>query len=130
MAAVREPEDVRLEVDGMTCAACAVRIERRLNALDGVEATVNFATEQATVRAPGVPVGELVAAVTSAGYGARPAATASGAHERGRDEPLRALPRRLRVAGALTAPVVLLAMVPSLQFPGWEWFALVLTTPV
>jgi P-type Cu+ transporter len=123
--------DVELELQGMTCASCAARIERKLNRLDGVEATVNFATERASVRCDdGVAVDELVAAVESAGYGAHVAAPA---HERGHehhDEPARVLARRLAVAAALTLPVVLLAMVPSLRFASWEWVALVLSTPV
>src|SRR5215213_3391464 len=117
----------------MTCASCAARIERKLNKLDGVAATVNYATEQATVRMDGeIPVDRLVAAVESAGYGARPVAAGhgdAGAHDH-RDEPLRVLTRRLRVAVVLTIPVALLAMVSPLQFGGWEWVALALSTPV
>ena len=68
-----EEKALRLDLQGMTCASCVARIEKKLNKLDGVEATVNFATEQATVRHDaGVPVEQLVAAVESAGYGARP----------------------------------------------------------
>ncbi len=129
--------ELRLDLEGMTCASCAARIERKLNKLDGVEATVNFATEQATVRCdPDVPVDQLVAAVESTGYGAHPAAPAHEAlmHEGGshhhHDEPLAVLTRRLVVAVALTVPVALLAMVPPLQFSGWEWVAFVLATPV
>ena len=126
MTSATEPQQVRLELDGMTCASCVNRIERKLNKLDGVEATVNFATEQATVRydAP-VTVDELVGAVQAAGYGARPV-TAGMGHE----EESAALTLRLAVAAALTAPLVLLAMVPGLQFSGWEWAALGLATPV
>jgi P-type Cu+ transporter len=121
-----EPQQVRLELEGMTCASCVNRIERKLNKLDGVEATVNFATEQATVRydAP-ITVDELVGAVESAGYRAR-RVTAGTVHE----EESGALTLRLAVAAALTAPLVLLAMVPALRFSGWEWAALVLATPV
>jgi P-type Cu+ transporter len=128
----REARVVRLDLDGMGCASCAARIEKRLNELEGVEATVNFATEQATVHADGVPIDELVAAVEGAGYGARPAAAPherSTEHHHG-DESLRLLTRRLLVSAALTVPVTLLAMVPGLQFTGWEWVALALTTPV
>jgi Cu+-exporting ATPase len=111
----------------MTCASCVARIERKLNALEGVEATVNFATEQATVRHdPSVTVDDLVAAVVAAGYRARSAAP--GAHRH--DEPAGSLRRRLTAAAALTVPVALLAMVPPLQFAGWEWAALALSTPV
>ena len=129
--------EVRLELEGMTCAACAARIERKLNKLDGVEASVNFATEQATVHCDdGVPVESLVGAVEAAGYGARvarPAHEHEHAQEGGHhhhDEPLAVLTRRLAVAIVLTVPVALLAMLPPLQFAGWEWVALALSTPV
>jgi Cu+-exporting ATPase len=133
----RDEKTLRLDLDGMTCASCAARIEKKLNKLDGVVATVNFATEQATVHCDeAVPVEQVVAAVESAGYGARPSggplgehgAAAEGHHHQ--DEPLRVLTRRLVVAIVLTIPVALLAMVPLLRFPGWEWLALVLSTPV
>ena len=130
MTSVESPQqEVRLDLEGMTCASCVARIERKLNKLDGVEASVNFATEQATVRCdPAVTVDELVSAVESAGYHARPVDDA-GAHQHD-DEPIAVLRRRLVVAVALTVPVALLAMVPSLQFTGWEWLALALSTPV
>jgi P-type Cu+ transporter len=126
--AVAPAQEVRLELEGMTCASCAARIEKKLNKLDGVEATVNFATEQATVHSDrALPIAELVAAIESAGYGARAAAPA---HVHQPDEPARLLRRRLAVAIGLTVPVALLAMVPPLQFSGWEWVALALATPV
>ncbi len=128
--------ELRLDLEGMTCASCVSRIERKLNKLDGVEATVNFATEQATVRCdPSVTVDDLVGAVEAAGYRAHPSApahdvhTASAGHHH-HDEPATVLRRRLVAAIALTTPVVLLAMVPPLQFTGWEWVAFVLSTPV
>src|SRR6266545_5003131 len=132
---------LRLELEGMTCASCAARIEKKLNKLDGVEATVNFATEQATVHCDAeVPFVELIAAVASAGYGARPAGAAHDEHADGHDgaesghhhhnEPLRVLTRRLALAVVLTIPVALLAMVSPLQFADWEWGALVLSMPV
>ncbi len=126
--ATREPETrVDLALDGMTCAACANRIERKLNKLDGVEASVNYATEQAAVRFdPGrVTVADLLGAVEAAGYHAAPAAEAGERIDRA--ETLR---RRLLAAAGLTAPLVLLAMVMPLQFSGWEWVALALATPV
>jgi P-type Cu+ transporter len=126
--AVASAQEVRLDLDGMTCASCAARIEKKLNKLDGVEATVNFATEQATVHSDrALPIAELVAAIESAGYGAREVAPA---HVHLADEPARLLRRRLAVAIGLTVPVALLAMVPPLQFSGWEWVALALATPV
>jgi Cu+-exporting ATPase len=129
MPGTLQTAEVRLDLEGMTCASCAARIEKRLNQLDGVEATVNFATEQATVRpGTGVSLDELVGAVESAGYGARPAAPAHEAHHH--DEPLAVLTRRLVLAVILTVPVALLAMAPPLQFAGWEWVALALSAPV
>src|SRR6266511_1902659 len=135
-----EAKTLRLDLEGMTCASCAARIEKKLNKLDGVEATVNFATEQATIHCDAeVPLDQLVAAVASAGDGARPAGGAHDAHahhgdsESGHhhhDEPLRVLTRRLAIAVVLTVPVALLAMVPPLQFADWEWVALALSTPV
>ena len=122
-------ETVRLDLEGMHCASCAARIEKKLNELDGVSATVNLVTEQATVHSdPEIGVDQLIAAVESTGYGARPV-EAPGTHHH-HDEPLRVLRRRLMVALALSVPVALLAMAPPLQFDGWEWVALALATPV
>ncbi len=127
MTAATEPREVRLELEGMTCASCVARIERKLNKLEGVDASVNFATEQATVHyEPSVTVDELVHVVEAAGYGARPLAAGEQRHE----ESGATLRRRLVGAVALTAPLALLAMVPALQFSGWEWVALALATPV
>jgi Cu+-exporting ATPase len=115
---------VDLELEGMSCAACAARIEKSLNDLEGVEAAVNFATEKAAVRYDQgrVRVEDLVRAVESVGYGA--------ALERPAEDERPDSRRRLIVAAALTAPLVLLAMVGSLHFDGWEWVALALGTPV
>ena len=117
--------EITLELEGMTCAACASRIERRLNELEGVQASVNLATEKAAVSYDGssIAVEDLVTAVTDAGYGA---SLAGKAHE----EPRSSLRSRLLVALALTAPLTLIAMVPPLHFDGWEWLALALSTPV
>jgi Cu+-exporting ATPase len=121
--------EVRLDLEGMTCASCAARIEKKLNKLDGVEATVNFATEQATVKhVRGLSVAALVDAVRAAGYDAREAEPVQAAHHY--DEPARVMRRRLAVAVVLSLPVALLAMVGPLQFSGWEWVAFVLATPV
>jgi Cu+-exporting ATPase len=132
MATVAEPqtterEQATLALEGMTCASCASRIERTLNKLEGVEATVNYATETAAVSYdPRVVAPDaLVAAVESVGYHAAPA-HAHQEHEHDNDTP----PIRLVVALVLAAPLVLLAMVPPLQFRGWEWVSLVLATPV
>jgi Cu+-exporting ATPase len=116
---------ISLELEGMTCASCAARIERQLNQLDTVEASVNLATEQASVRydRARVSVDDLFRAVESAGYRA-----STGA----RSEPdLRdTTAARLLLAAGLTAPIVVLAMVGALQFSGWEWVAFALATPV
>ena len=117
--------EITLELEGMTCASCASRIERRLNELDGVQASVNLATEKAAVSYDGSTVGveELVAAVEDAGYGA---SLAGRYREQSRDS----LRTRLLGALALTVPLALVAMVPPLHFDGWEWLALALSTPV
>ncbi len=119
---VREQETLALE--GMTCASCAARIERSLNKLDGVSATVNFGTETATVSYdPSVVAPEqLVGAVEKIGYYAAPARTHVREHD-GR-------PLRLPTALVLAIPLALIAMVPAFHFAGWEWVALVLATPV
>ncbi|TDT15477.1 Cu+-exporting ATPase [Ilumatobacter fluminis] len=118
---------VDLDVTGMTCAACAARIERKLNKLDGVSASVNYATERAhiTLADRSVDVAELIATIEATGYGAHEPDPAA-------DEPDRAaeLRRRLVVAVVLGLPVLLLSMIPALQFDGWQWVALVLATPV
>jgi len=128
-------EHVELPISGMTCASCANRIERKLNKLDGVSATVNYATEKATVDYdPDVAgPGELLGAVEAAGYRAQlPAAGAADdgdRHDRTDDEAA-ALRRRLVVSAVLSLPVLLLAMVPALQFDNWQWLSLQLATPV
>jgi Cu+-exporting ATPase len=118
---------VQIALEGMTCAACATRIEKKLNRLEGVDAVVNFATEEAAVRydSARVAIDDLIAAVESAGYQARVGAEASEAEDRSR-----ALRTRLAVSAALTAPLAALAMLPPLQFDGWEWVALALATPI
>jgi Cu+-exporting ATPase len=126
-------EHVELPIAGMTCAYCATRIEKRLNKLDGVEAAVNYATEKATVDYDAAAVGEsdLVAAVESAGYQAmlpQPEAPAKG-HVHPVDS-TDALRRRLTISAVLSLPVLLLSMVPALQFDYWQWLALQLATPV
>jgi Cu+-exporting ATPase len=124
-------ERVELPIAGMTCASCANRIERRLNKLDGVSAAVNYATEKATVEfdADAVTPGELLAAVEAAGYVATlPAEPApETATETDDTAPLR---RRLIASAVLSLPVLLLSMIPALQFDNWQWLALQLATPV
>ncbi|HSP37655.1 MAG TPA: heavy metal translocating P-type ATPase [Frankiaceae bacterium] len=129
-AAQEELRRVDLAVGGMTCAACAMRVEKRLNKLEGVEASVNFATEKASVLAPaGTPDDALITAVERAGYTARrPDPVGSDDHPD--EERTAALRRRLIVSAVLSVPVILLAMVPPLQFRGWQWVSLVLATPV
>jgi Cu+-exporting ATPase len=122
--------EVDLAVTGMTCASCAHRIERKLNKLDGVRASVNYATEKAHVVFPaGLDTEVLLETVAQAGYAAelpRPQADDDAVSER----EVAALRRRLLVAAALSVPVVALAMVPALQLSGWQWWSLVLATPV
>jgi Cu+-exporting ATPase len=110
-----------------------MRIEKKLNKIDGVHATVNYATEQAKVEAPqGVSVTDLIAAVESAGYTAKPVGktpAAPGDSDEDRDETA-ALRQRLYISLALSVPVIILAMIPAFQFDGWQWVSLVLATPV
>jgi len=136
MSATDVPQRIELDIEGMTCASCATRIERRLNKLDGVTASVNYATEKATVHAPAhVAHDALVDEVKAAGYQVRTPAPAHGGHEaggggehdHGGEETLRA---RLFGSLALTLPVVVLSMVPALQFDNWQWLALMLSAPV
>ncbi|MDW3216222.1 MAG: heavy metal translocating P-type ATPase [Ilumatobacteraceae bacterium] len=124
------PDLVTLDVTGMTCAACASRIERKLNKLDGVTASVNYATEQARVELPAdatdrLAVDDLIATIEATGYGAHVPSDDTEAPDR-----LAFLRRRLIVAIVFGLPVLLLSMIPALQFDGWQWVALVLATPV
>ncbi|WP_031507559.1 cation transporter, partial [Streptomyces megasporus] len=131
--------EVELAIGGMTCAACATRVEKKLNRMDGVTATVNLATEKARVtHSPEVTVDDLIATVVKTGYTARlpepPAPSGSdtgpeGASNGGDREP-DALRERFLVSLALSLPVVLLSMVPALQFDNWQWLSLTLAAPV
>jgi Cu+-exporting ATPase len=117
-----------LELTGMTCASCANRIERKLNKVDGVVATVNFATEKARVEHPeSVSAGDLVEVVESAGYGAAVPGPDLEPVESSAPDPLR---QRLLLSALLSAPVILLAMVPAWQFDNWQWLSLTLASPV
>ena len=129
--------DVTLDIAGMTCASCAQRIERKLNKLDGVTATVSYATEKAVVAFPDtVSADDLVATVVAAGYAATPLPVVpegpqpkAAAPDRYEAE-LAALRQRLVVSTVLTVPVVLMAMVPALQLEHWQWASLTLAAPV
>ncbi|MEI7056305.1 heavy metal translocating P-type ATPase [Nocardioides sp. CCNWLW239] len=131
--------DFELEINGMTCASCANRIERKLNKLDGVAATVNYATEKAKISVDAdqadIDASVLIATVESAGYGAteprREAAPSSASATDGDStDPVAPLRRRLLISALLTVPVVLMAMVPALQFESWQWLSLTLAAPV
>jgi len=120
---------IELAIGGMTCATCAARVEKKLNKMPGVSASVNFATESAHVEFPAeVSVGDLVATVEATGYTATPPAEEEEEppEEKERDPLL----QRLVGSAVLSIPVVLLSMIPALQFPNWQWAALVLAAPV
>ncbi|MEJ7751287.1 MAG: heavy metal translocating P-type ATPase, partial [Thermoleophilaceae bacterium] len=127
------PSRTRLElpIEGMTCASCAHRIEKRLNSLDGVEASANYATEAASVEYDPERVApeQLVEAIEAAGYQAALPGPALAATEEPRDA-LSVLRRRTIFAGALALPVFAMAMIPALQFDNWQWLSLQLATPV
>src|SRR4051794_18250823 len=123
---------LELPITGMTCASCANRIERKLNKLDGVTATVNYATEKARVEFdPGaVEPDRLVEAVEAAGYSAALPASDPAAPADGEPDEITALRRRLIIAAVLSIPVLLMAMIPALQFDNFQWLSLTLVTPV
>lgn len=125
-------EHVDLQLTGMTCAACASRIEKKLNRLDGVTATVNYATERATVEfeSAAASTEALIAAVKSIGYDAALPSTIDDPDNDPAVARLADLRRRLIAAIALGVPVLLLSMIPALQFRSWQWVALALATPV
>jgi Cu+-exporting ATPase len=126
------PDRVELAIGGMTCASCANRIEKRLNKLEGVTATVNYATEKASVSfGAGVTPDDLIAQVEKTGYTASlPAPPEPTEEANAEDAPARAPRDRLVVSALLAAPVILLAMVPALQFTYWQWASLTLAAPV
>ena len=137
-------ERVELAIGGMTCASCAARIEKKLNRLDGVTATVNYATEKAQVSyGSGVEVADLIATVIKTGYTAEEPRPEEPAPDRTADRTADgaeaahpapgehgALRHRMLVSLVLSLPVVVLAMVPSLQFDNWQWLSLTLAAPV
>ena len=125
------PSTVELVIGGMTCASCATRIEKKLNKLDGVTATVNYATEKARVSFPeGVTTDELVETVERTGYTATLPVTEPDKSASAGPDPTAALRHRLLVSVALAVPVVAMAMVPALQFRYWQWASLTLAAPV
>ena len=123
--------EVDLDIGGMTCTSCAMSIEKKLNKLPGVIATVNYATEKAHVVLPeGVSIDRAIETVAETGYTASlPVDNVAGAAA-DEDSELRSLRQRLIICTILTIPVVLMAMVPALQFDYWQWISLVLATPV
>ncbi|MER6294136.1 heavy metal translocating P-type ATPase [Streptomyces althioticus] len=136
-AAVGQPalSEVELLIGGMTCASCAARVEKKLNRMDGVTATVNYATEKARVTyPPGVEVADLITTVVKTGYTAEEPAPPRRDDEEdtspGTDPETAALRTRLIVSALLALPVVLLAMIPPLQFDNWQWLSLTLAAPV
>ncbi len=128
---VAQRSRIELEIGGMTCASCANRIEKKLNRLDGVTASVNYATEKAVVSAPaGFDAGALIAEVEKTGYTAalpQPPASAAADPE---DRELTSLRHRLIGAVVLSVPVIAMAMIPALQFTYWQWLSLALAAPV
>ncbi|MET7649198.1 cation transporter, partial [Streptomyces sp. NPDC005426] len=120
----------------MTCASCAARIEKKLNRMDGVEATVNYATEKAKVsyRGEDVSVQDLIATVEKTGYTAHepapPVRTGDAPTEADEADALRPLRQRLLTAVLLAVPVIAMSMIPALQFDNWQWLSLTLTAPV
>ena len=133
---------VELEIGGMTCASCAARIEKKLNRMPGVSASVNYATEKARVSySPDVAPEDLVATVQATGYTAALPAPPPTQHGRAESRPAdagtdareaetQAWRQRLVVSAVLTLPVLLLSMVPALQFDNWQWISLTLASPV
>ena len=132
-----ETEQIQIPIEGMTCASCASRVERKLTELEGVvECSVNFATERAAVSFDPGEVGdeELAGAVEAAGYTARIPSREAGEHGGGEHdhgaEDLESLRRRVVLAAVLSVPILLMSMIPPLQFDYWQWVSLVLATPV
>ncbi|MFD9605419.1 heavy metal translocating P-type ATPase [Streptomyces sp. NPDC059970] len=134
--AVGTTAEVELAIGGMTCASCAARIEKKLNRMDGVEATVNYATEKAKVsyRGEDISVQDLIATVEKTGYTAHepapPVRTEDDVPGAAEADELRPLRQRLLTAVVLAVPVIAMSMVPALQFDYWQWLSLTLTAPV
>ncbi|MTA63035.1 MAG: heavy metal translocating P-type ATPase, partial [Actinobacteria bacterium] len=131
-----EHYEMQLHVSGMTCASCAAHVEQRLNQIVGVDASVNYATELATIYSPKkLDESLLIQAVSESGYSAEPLAVPGAASlleqsELDQHDPLRSLRYRLVICSVLTLPVVAMAMIPALQVTNWQWWSLALATPV
>ncbi len=127
-----EQRVVELSIQGMTCASCVGRVERKLGKLDGVEASVNLPLESAVVRVPpSVSDQDLIDTVVATGYGAhvvRPEHDGEGGHDHDHTPSL--LGARLTLAAVLSVPVLLISMVPALQFANWGWVVFALSLPV
>ena len=123
--------EVDLDITGMTCTSCAARVEKKLNRMPGVTATVNYGTDRAHIALPeGTSINDAIATIEATGYTARRPRVESD-RERAHDDPeLRDLRRRVTISAILTAPVVALAMIPPLQFDYWQWISLALAAPV
>ena len=132
---------IELDIEGMTCASCAARIEKKLGRMDGVQASVNYATERATVLTdPEVSTEDLIATVEATGYHARPhldpTSSAAAAPEEGdgagerREDSVDSLRQRVLVTFVLTLPVLAMSMIPALQFRNWQWLSFAMTAPV
>ena len=120
-------QTIELDVQGMTCASCATRIEKKLNRLEGVNATVNYATEKATVHAgKGTSAQTLIETIEKTGYHA----TLPSDSQRDPDQELRQLRRRLMICAVLSLPVIMISMVPAWQFPWWQWVSFALACVV
>src|SRR6185436_18633038 len=128
-----DARSIELVIGGMTCASCAARIEKKLNKLEGVSATVNYATESAHVVVDDgdVPTDTLVATVEKLGYTAHvPTEEPEAGESNTADLETRAWRQRLIISSILAVPVLLMSMIPALQFDNWQWLALTLASPV
>ncbi len=134
---------IQLDIGGMTCASCAARIEKKLNRMAGVTASVNYATEKAkVVFADNITAADLIAQIEATGYtahvplpkpsanSAAPGSISSASTSAAGDDPTRLLRQRLTISAVLAVPVIAMAMVPALQFDGWQWLSLTLASPV
>jgi P-type Cu+ transporter len=131
MSATTLTERLELPITGMTCASCANRIERKLNKLDGVTATVNYATETAYVEhADGIAAEQLIATVEAAGYQAALPSAEVETRQPAEQDPAAGLRNRLIISAVLSVPVLVISMISSLQFDNWQWLSLQLATPV